>query len=78
MTFVCKRCGGVGWLEVDSRGQGTFQPCGVCQPDVYNAWASGEFMPKWSGPLGRHEPIDPEVAKLRFDELRRQLAGEAE
>jgi len=40
---VCPDCKGTGWVEVDSAGQGSFQPCQRCAPGPFAKWAGGHF-----------------------------------
>lgn len=38
---VCGECGGIGMVETDATGQGTFRPCERCRPGPHRRWAGG-------------------------------------
>lgn len=43
-TTRCGHCSDLKWVE---RTDGSTYPCRVCQPDVYEEWADGNFNPSW-------------------------------
>jgi len=41
----CVGCDGVGMVQTDSAGHGTYRPCRVCRAAQYARWQGGHFAP---------------------------------